>query len=73
MPILSKYAPKEIFIDPASYFADSINSDIVNSGLAKTDDSANTEEFYVSSSPEKFKNSAKMFYNIESEIQEIKF
>lgn len=73
LPILSKYAPKEIFIDPASYFADSINSDIVNSGLAKTDDSANTEEFYVSSSPEKFKNSAKMFYNIESEINEIKF
>ena len=73
LPILSKYAPKEIFIDPAEYFAHSINTDLLNSGLTKIDNSIHTEEFYVSSDPEKFKNSAKMFYNIESGIQEIKF
>ncbi len=73
LPVLTKFAPKELFIDPAAYFAHSINADLILSGLTRENHSENYEEFYVSAEPEKFKNSAKMFYDIESEVKVIKF
>lgn len=63
--ILSKFAHKNLFIDPADYLAQYIKQD-----LEKNDLISNTkepfEEFYVSSSPEKFKQAAKMFYEIKN-------
>lgn len=73
LPMLTKFAPKELFIDPAAYFARSINSDLICSDLTRENTSEHYEEFYVSAEPEKFKNSAKMFYDIESEVKVIKF
>lgn len=61
---LAKFAPEELFIDPAIPFAGYIKSDLENSGLLN--DSGNpTEEFYVSSAPAKFKKAAKMFYDVK--------
>ena len=62
---LSKYAPKEIFIDPAEIFVDYINSHLEKN-------SSNTigcEEFYVSSSPENFVKNAKIFYEINTNVK----
>lgn len=62
MDILSQYAPKDLFIDPAKIFVDFIKEDIcANDSLA-----FGKEEFYVSANPEAFVENAKLFYNIEN-------
>jgi len=73
LPVLTKFAPKELFIDPAAYFAHAINTDLAINGLTNDNSSEHTEEFYVSAEPEKFKNSAKMFYKINSEVKQLTF
>lgn len=60
--ILVKFAPSEIFIDPSVYFAEYIMKDLEANNL--TEQSQGFEEIFVSASPEKFKESAKMFYNL---------
>ena len=62
--ILSKFAPKEIFIDPSIYFAEFIKDDLIKNNLAEKSDG--TEEIYVSSNPEAFRISAEMFYKIKN-------
>ena len=62
--ILSVFAPKDMFIDPAIHFAQYIKDDLTENNLL-TDSSNRFEEFYVSSAPEKFKLAAKMFYNLK--------
>ena len=62
--ILSKFAPKEIFIDPSIYFAEFIKDDLIKNNL--TEKSDGTEEIYVSSNPEGFHTSAEMFYEIKN-------
>ncbi len=62
--ILTKFAPKAMFIDPSVYFAEFIKSDLTSNNLIEN--SQGTEEIYVSSSPENFKESAKMFYELKS-------
>lgn len=73
LPVLTKFAPKELFIDPAKYFAQAINTDLIINGLTNDNSSEHTEEFYVSSEPDKFKNSAKMFYEIEQTVNLLNF
>lgn len=61
--ILCDIAGKDIFIDPAEYFAKYIAQDITNSGnLAEK--KLYEPKFYVSSNPEKFQISSKIFYNV---------
>lgn len=62
--ILSKFEPKEMFIDPALHFAEYIKNDLQKNDLLQAGEGF--EEFYVSSSPENFKESAKMFYNLDN-------
>lgn len=62
--VLAQFASKDLFIDPALYFAEFIKSDLAKNGLL-TNVNSRFEEFYVSSSPELFKSSAKMFYNLK--------
>ena len=62
--VLSKFVPANMFIDPAVDFAQFIKSDLEASNLLATDNNP-TEEFYVSSNPELFKSSAKMFYDVK--------
>ncbi len=63
--ILSKFAPIDMFIDPAQYLAQYIKNDLINSKLLS--DSNNTEEFYVSANPKLFKISAQKFYKLKEE------
>lgn len=62
--VLSKFAPRDMFIDPAIPFAEYIKSDLASANLL-SDDEIVEDEFYVSSNPELFKSSAKMFYELE--------
>lgn len=62
--VLSNFAPRDMFIDPAVDFAEFIKSDLKNSALLSPDN-ISKEEFFVSSNPEQFKNSAKMFYDVK--------
>ena len=64
MNILTKFAPKDMFIDPSIYFAEFIKNDLKENNL--TEKSAGSEEIYVSSNPEAFKNAAGIFYKIKN-------
>lgn len=55
---LAKFAPKDMFIDPAIYFAEFIKNDM------EKGDGQGYEEIYVSANPEQFMQSAKMFYQM---------
>ena len=66
-----KYAPKELFIDPAEIFAEYIKNDLSKQNLLNVcqalpdNNCAGTEEFYVSSNPKEFVKNAKIFYEIK--------
>ncbi len=62
--ILSSFVGKDIFIDPAEYFVKFIADDLTqNDKLTSKKDYE--PKFYVSSNPEKFKDSSEIFYKIE--------
>ena len=65
LDILSEYAPKEMFIDPAEYFVEFIKEDLEKSGLLNTNGTKGTEEFFVSANPDEFKTASKMFYDVD--------
>ena len=68
--ILKKFAPEEMFINPAEAFANYIKEDLKSLGLL-SDSSKGTEKFYVSGSPEKFKSAASIFYDVNTLPQKI--
>lgn len=72
LDILSEFAPKDMFIDPAEAFARYIKSDLIQCGLLNDFPSV-YEEFYVSSNPEQFRESAKMFYDLNKEPKLLTF
>ncbi len=57
---VSKFAPQEMFIDPAVNFAEYIKNDLEKNSLLAH--AHNTETIYVSAEPEKFRQAAQMFY-----------
>ncbi len=63
--VLSKFASVDLFIDPAVCFAQFIVSDLKENGLLNGNDSVGYEKFFVSANPEKFKDAAKLFYDIK--------
>lgn len=63
LDILSKFAPKDMFIDPSSYFADYIKSDLEQKELLNKN--GGNEHFIVSANAEEFKLAAKMFYELK--------
>ena len=62
---LEKFAPNDIFINPAETYAEYIKSDLQQKELLNETAQNGTDTFYVSSNPEKFIISAKMFYNVK--------
>ena len=62
--VLSKFIPKDMFIDPAIDFANFIKYDLEKNNLLANIDIP-YEDFYVSSNPDLFKSSAKMFYDVK--------
>ncbi|MDY6359324.1 MAG: glutamate racemase [Cyanobacteriota bacterium] len=73
LPVLSEFAPENLFIDPAKPFAKYIADDLKSSKLLSTSTKSGNEEFYVSSNPQQFKKAAKMFYPIDKEVRLLRF
>lgn len=63
---LTKFAPENMFIDPAKIFVEYIKEDLSESGMLNTSSAKGTEEFYVSANPEEFVKNAKLFYEVKS-------
>ena len=64
LDVLSEFAPREMFIDPAIDFAKYIKFDLDKQNLL-AESKEYGDEFFVSSNPESFKVSAKMFCELE--------
>ncbi len=60
---LTKYAPEELFIDPAEIFVEYIKTHIK---LNNSTNNVGKEDFYVSANPEFFVKNAQLFYNIKT-------
>ncbi|MBR1424631.1 glutamate racemase [bacterium] len=70
--ILSRFVPRDMFIDPADYLAEFIKNDLATCGLL-SDGSSFGEEFYVSANPSQFKKSAQLFYELKAEPNLLNF
>ncbi|MDR1327880.1 MAG: hypothetical protein LBJ74_05690, partial [Heliobacteriaceae bacterium] len=67
LPLLTQFAPADMFIDPSTYFAQYLASALlpkVGEGARRADEGE--ENFYTSSSPENFVKAAQMFYKVEN-------
>lgn len=64
LDILREFAPREMFIDPAQYFAEFIKNDLKQNNLL-SNKSIGSEKFFVSATPEKFKEASSMFYPVK--------
>ena len=64
LDILSEFAPKDIFINPAQKFAQLITDDMKKTNLL-SDGKESRQNFYVSKNPEQFVETAKIFYDIK--------
>jgi len=62
--ILEKFVQKDMFIDPAQYFAEFIKADLEKNGLLN-ESGEGSEQFFVSANPEKFKEVSSTFYSIK--------
>ncbi len=71
LDVLSKFAPKEMFIDPSEYFANYIKSDLEKQNLLN--DIGGNEEILVSANPNEFKIAAQMFYKLQDMPSVIEF
>lgn len=60
--LLSKFAPKEMFFNPAKTLAKCVAKELNPNG-------AGNVEFFVTSEPMEFKQSAKLFFDIKNDIQ----
>lgn len=69
---ISKYAPRELFINPAPIFANYIKEDLKQHNMLQ-DKHKGTVEYFASSNPENFKKNAGLFMEIEQEPELAKF
>lgn len=67
MDEFTKYAPEDLFIDPAEVFVEYIKSDLINRKIVNMANKRDSyEKFYVSSKPEEFVKNAKIFYDVKT-------
>lgn len=66
MNYLTKFLPKEVFIDPAEIFVEYIKKDLTKLDLLNTSKDSVKEHFFVSAEPELFKENSKLFYDIKA-------
>lgn len=71
LDVLAKFAPRDMFIDPAEYFANYIKEDLQKQNLLN--DNGGNETFYVSANQKEFKIAAKMFYELKDLPKLIEF
>ena len=60
-----KYAPKELFIDPADIFVKYVKHDLSVNNLLNPNINDSTEDFFVSANPKEFVENGKIFYDIK--------
>ena len=65
LDVLSKFTPKDRFIDPAEYFVDYIVNDLKSKNLLNSNTQNGYEKMYVSANPNQFKIASKMFYDVK--------
>lgn len=65
LDVLSKFTPKDRFIDPAEYFVDYIVNDLKSKNLLNNNNQNGYEKMYVSANPNQFKIASKMFYDVK--------
>lgn len=70
--VLSKFAPKELFIEPSYHFANFIKEDLKQKNLLN-DNETGSETFLVSANANEFKQAAKMFYELPKNPEIINF
>ena len=63
---LVKYAPRNLFIDPAGLFTVFVKEDLKRQELFNPSIYKGSEEFYVSANPEAFVENAKLFYDVKT-------
>ncbi len=68
MSVLSQYASKDIFINPAKDFVQFIINDLKNNDLLNTKKPCEPK-FYVSSNPKQFISASKLFYNVDNAME----
>lgn len=71
LDVLTKFAPRDLFIDPSVYFAEYIKEDLEKQGLLN--ENGGSERFLVSANPNEFKVAAKMFYELKNTPELIEF
>lgn len=64
LKVLTQFAPKELFINPAKDFVNYIISDLKNNDLLN-DEKIDEPKFYVSASSKQFKTSSKLFFDVK--------
>ena len=62
---LAKYTPRDLFINPAEIFAEYIKDDLYKNNMMSKKENGSIK-YFASSEPEKFKNNAKMFMEIDT-------
>ena len=72
LSVLSQFAPASMFFDPSEAVAKSVQNTLNSLNLLSKSDSP-FSDFYVSSNPEKFKESAKIFYTLEKAPELLNF
>lgn len=69
LDILTKYAPKDLFIDPAIQFAKIIANDLKNKNLINNE-IPTAPQFFASSNAKQFEKSSDLFYKVDN-VKEI--
>ena len=61
----TKYAPKELFLDPAEIFVKYVKHDLKISNMINSSNTIGKDKFFVSSNPQEFVENAKIFYDMK--------
>lgn len=66
MRILERFAPKDLFIDPAEIFVEFIKKDLGERALLTEKQAEGKEQIFVSANPENFVQHSKIFYDVKT-------
>lgn len=65
LDVLTKFAPREMFIDPSECFAEFIKEDLAKNNMLSESLAEGYEKFFVSASPDHFKEASSVFYPLK--------
>lgn len=65
MDLLTRFAPKELFVDPAEVFVEFIKDDLDKNGLLNCTTIEGFSKFYVSANPKQFLQNSKLFCELK--------